>query len=60
MESSLAALSSKQMDLEEVQAKLETRLEQRRQLILKLRSLALYREADDATQNNEVSKSNIS
>ena len=57
MESLNTTLTSKQVDLEAIQTKLEGRLEQRRQLIVKLRRVALYREpADDATQNNEVRK----
>ena len=57
MESSLAALSSKQVALEASQAKLESRLEQRRQLIVKLKGVALYKEPEDITQNKEVSNS---
>ena len=56
MESSLAALSSKQVALEASKAKLESRLEQRRQLIVKLKGVALYKEPEDITQNKEVSK----
>ena len=55
MESSLAALSSKQVSLEASQARLESRLEQRRELIVKLKGVALYKEPEDITQNKEVS-----
>ena len=58
MESWLETVSSKQADLEVIQANLEERLEQRRQLIIKLRRVALYREpADHLAENLEVSKS---
>ena len=57
MESSLTALSSKQMDLEASQASLETRMVQGRQLIAKLRMVVLYREADNTNQNKEVNNS---
>ena len=55
MESSLTALSFKQMDLEASQVKLETRMVQPQQLIVvKLRMVVLHREADDTNQNKEV------
>ena len=56
MEISFAAFSSRQVALEARQAKLESRLEQRRQLIVKLKGVALYKEPEDITQNKEVSK----
>ena len=57
MESSYTALSSKQMDLEASQAKLETRMVQPRRLIVKLRMGVFHREADDTNQNKEVNSS---
>ena len=38
-------------------AKLATRMVQRRQLIVKLRMVVLYQEADDTNQNKEVNNS---